>query len=273
MTDAGEPCVLFLHAHPDDECILTGSVLAKAGAAGIRTLVVYGTRGDAGETNADLGEQTLGDRRVGEALAACADLQVDRVEWLPYADSGMADTETNRNPDAFSNADPGAVADELAALLADEQVVAVVGYDRNGTYGHPDHKQVHHVAHKAVTTLGADWVFDATYNREYLANLPGADSSLDPNYAAGEAELTHFVTGEEWVQVKIKAISNHTSQIPDDWDDDNPDVEGFTARFGTEWFIGHSPTGRTDLGILGPILEPKAAWTGGTSGGDDPDEN
>jgi LmbE family N-acetylglucosaminyl deacetylase len=236
--------------------------MAKASAAGLRTIVVYGTKGDAGETNADLGGQTLGERRVDEATAACAALQVDRIEWLPYADSGMADTEENENPDAFSNADPDAVAAELASLLADEQVVAVVGYDRNGTYGHPDHKQVHHVAHRAVETLNADWVFDATYNREYLSGLPDADGSLDPNFAAGEAELTHFVTGPRWVEAKINAIKHHVSQIPEDWDDDNPDVEGFTARFGTEWFIAHSPTEQTDLGVLDPILEPKAAWTG-----------
>lgn len=236
--------------------------MAKAGAAGLRTIVVYGTKGDAGETNADLGGQTLGERRVDEATAACTELQVGRIEWLPFADSGMADTEENNNPNAFSNADPDAVATQLALMLADENVVAVVGYDRNGTYGHPDHKQVHHVAHRAVNTLGADWVFDATYNREYLATLPDADGSLDPNFAAGEAELTHFVAGPRWVEAKISAIKHHVSQIPEDWDEDNPDIEGFTARFGTEWFIAHSPTGKTDLGVLDPILEPKSAWTG-----------
>lgn len=262
VNDSLQPAVLFLHAHPDDECILTGAVLAKAAANGLRTIVVYGTRGDAGETNEDLGGQTLGERRVNEATAACNDLKVARIEWLPYADSGMADTEENKNPEAFSNADPDAVAAELKTLLADENITAVVGYDKNGTYGHPDHKQVHHVAHRAVHTLNADWVLDATYNREYLASLPDADGSLDPNFAAGEAELSHFVAGKAWVEAKIAAIANHISQIPDDWDQENPDIEGFTQRFGTEWFITHSPTGATDLGLLSPILEPKSAWTG-----------
>ncbi len=253
---------LFVHAHPDDECILTGATLAKASALGVRTIVVYGTRGDAGETSADLGGETLGDRRVREALAACNDLGVDRVEWLPYADSGMAGTETTSNPDAFSNAPVAAVADQLVELLADERIGAVVGYDRNGTYGHPDHVQVHHLAHAAVKVLDADWVLDATYNREYLAGLPESDGELDPNFAAGEADLTHFVEGEQWLTAKVTAIANHRSQIPDDWDADNPDIEGFRARFGSEWFIAHSPTGSTDLGPLAGVLEPKAAWRG-----------
>ncbi len=258
--DEKQPAVLFLQAHPDDECILTGATLAKAADRGVRTIVVYGTRGDAGETGVDLGGQTLGDRRVDEALAACRDLGVARVEWLPYADSGMAETEANTNPDAFSNAPVEAVAAELANLLADENIAAVVGYDNNGTYGHPDHVQVHHVAHAVVDTLGADWVFDATYNREYLANLPGADGSIDPNFAAAEADLTHFVEGEQWLEAKIKAVSNHLSQVPDDFDPDNPDFDGFRARFGTEWFIASSPNGSDDLGPLSLVLEPAADW-------------
>ncbi|MDH3682395.1 MAG: PIG-L family deacetylase, partial [Acidimicrobiia bacterium] len=67
-----QPTLVFLHAHPDDECILTGATIAKASRAGIRTIVVYGTRGDAGVTNAELGVETLGDRRAREAEAACA---------------------------------------------------------------------------------------------------------------------------------------------------------------------------------------------------------
>lgn len=262
-TPANEPAVLLLHAHPDDECILTGAIMAKAAAANLRTIVVYGTRGDAGETNADLGDQTLGERRVAEALAACDELGVAAVHWLRYADSGMAGTETTANPDAFSNADPATVAAEIAELLDDENIVAVIGYDENGTYGHPDHIQVHHVANEAVKVLDADWVLQATYNREYLASLPDADGTLDPNFAAPEADLTHFVEGEQWLKAKMSAVSNHRSQVPDDWDEDNPDIEGFARRFGTEWFIADSPTGASDLGILADILEPKSNWHGG----------
>jgi LmbE family N-acetylglucosaminyl deacetylase len=133
--------IVFVHAHPDDECVLTGATLAKAAGLGLRTIVVYGSRGDAGVTNTELAGEALGDRRVREAEAACAELGVSRVEWLPYADSGMADTATTTNPDAFSNQPPARLAIEVAELLAREHVAAVVGYDANGTYGHPDHRQ------------------------------------------------------------------------------------------------------------------------------------
>ena len=249
---------MYKRQHPDDECILTGATLAKAAALGLRTIVVYGSRGDAGETSADLGGESLGDRRVREATAACAALGVARVEWLPYADSGMADTPTTEHPDAFSRQPPEHVAAEVAAMLADENVVAVVGYDANGTYGHPDHVQVHHVAHATAAAVDASWVLDATYNREFLASLPDSDGSLDPNFAAAEADLTHFVAGEEWIDAKFAAVGNHLSQIPDDFDPDNPaDIEGFRTRFGTEWFIARPLNGVGDLGILGPLLDPK----------------
>ena len=257
-----EPALLFVHAHPDDESILTGAILAKAASLGIRTLIAFGSRGDAGETKLDLDGETLGERRVREAEAACAELGVDRIEWLSYDDSGMEGTETTANPQAFSNADPAAVADELVGLFADERIVAVIGYDDNGTYGHPDHKQVHAVAHAVAAPLGADWVLDATYNREYLATLPGADDAEpDPNFAASEADLTHFVDGDEWFDAKWSALMHHLSQHPDDVDFENPPIDDFKARFGTEWFITVPVNGATDLGVLEAVLEPKANWS------------
>lgn len=253
--------MLFLQAHPDDECILTGATLAKASSLGVRTIVVYGTRGDAGETNLDLGGESLGDRRVREAEAACADLGVSRIEWLTYDDSGMADTETTSNPAAFSNADPDAVAAQLVDLLSDETIESVVGYDSNGTYGHPDHVQVFHVAHCVAPKLGANWVFEATYDREYLAALPDADGTIDENYASAAADLTHFVTGQEWLERKFAAVTNHMSQVPEDMPVDAGLPDTFATRFGTEWFIATPVEGNAsdDLGVLGPVLEPKSA--------------
>ena len=208
--------------------------------------------------------ETLGDRRVREAEVACAELGVARVEWLPYDDSGMAGTNTTTNPRAFSNADPARVAAEIAALLHDEVLGGVVGYDANGTYGHPDHIQVHLVVHALGALLPAAWVLDATYSREYLASLPDADGTLDPAFAASEADLTHFVQGEELFRAKVAATGNHLSQVPDDWDPDNPDLDSFRARFGTEWFIATAPK---SAGFeFARLFAPKADWPGPPTG-------
>ncbi len=257
--------MLCLHAHPDDEAMLTGELLAKADACGLRTVVVYGTRGEAGETEHDLGDETLGQRRAREALAACDRLGVDRVEFLDHVDSGMAGTDGNADPAAFSNAEPAAVAATLSELLADEALLAVVGYDANGTYGHPDHVQVNRVAAALAERLGVPWLLDATYNREDLASLPDGDGTLDPGFAAAEADLTHFVQGEDWFHAKMEAVKCHRSQAPRTEASKRRrrrGIDGWRRRFGTEWFIVRSPTGSTDLGPLADVLEPKADWPG-----------
>lgn len=254
--------LVFVHAHPDDECILTGATTALASRLGMRTVLVYGTRGDAGETSEDLGHETLAQRRVRETEAAAQVLGVHRIEWLPYADSGMAGTETTANPDAFSNADPAVVAGQIVDLLADEDVVAVVGYDANGTYGHPDHVQVHHVAHALGPAIGAAWVFDATYSREQLASLPDADGTLDPGFASGEADLTHFVQAEELLQTKLEAVTHHWSQVPEEYKNGEVSDGSFRDRFGTEWHVATAVGDTTSLGPLASLFTPKADWPG-----------
>ncbi|MDD0858991.1 PIG-L family deacetylase [Arthrobacter alpinus] len=41
--------MLFVHAHPDDETIVTGATMAAAAAAGARVVLVTCTRGELGE--------------------------------------------------------------------------------------------------------------------------------------------------------------------------------------------------------------------------------
>ena len=137
----------------------------------------------------------------------------------------------------------------------------MVGYDANGTYGHPDHAQVHHVAHAFAALRAEAWVLEATYSREYLAGLPDADGSLDPTFASAEADLTHYVQGIEWLEAKVRAIGHHLSQVPDDWDSEAPDIAGFSSRFGTEWFIATQPRGRS-RSDLEQLVDPKASWPG-----------
>jgi LmbE family N-acetylglucosaminyl deacetylase len=257
------PCLLFLHAHPDDECILTGVTMAVAKSYGFRVLVAYATRGDAGETKKDLGGQSLGERRTDEALAACAALAVDRVEFLGFVDSGMADTETTANPSAFCNVELDTIATRTREVFEGESITAVIGYDRNGTYGHPDHIKVHHSAHHLAPVVGASWVLEATYHREYMASLPdNAYGDIGPNFASASEELTHFVESEAALLAKLDAISHHQSQVPDDFDTDEPDVAGFAAMFGTEWYISTAVNEEADWAPLETMFVPKAQWSG-----------
>ncbi|MFN0028212.1 MAG: PIG-L deacetylase family protein [Acidimicrobiales bacterium] len=262
-TPANSPTLLFLHAHPDDEAILTAATLAKAAWLGLRTVVVYGTRGDAGETNVDLGGTTLGERRTAEAEAACAGLGVARVEWLDYADSGMAGTATNANPAAFCNAGVEQVVNQVIERLAGERMGVVVGYDRNGTYGHPDHLQIHRVSRALAARLDGSWLFEATFNREQIAALPESDGKLDPGFATTAAELTHFVQGETWFQAKMAAVKCHDSQAPRNRrSGTRRSLDAWRARFGTEWYVQQRMPAIPQQDPLNTLFEPIPIWPG-----------
>ena len=120
---------VILHAHPDDETIATGGLIAKAKRDGHRIVLVVATMGEEGEPVPgvlDEGE-LLGDRRVRETHRAAEVLGVDRVAFLGYRDSGMMGEPTNDNPASFWQADLHEAADQ-----------ARPDTDR-GTRGHPRH--------------------------------------------------------------------------------------------------------------------------------------
>ena len=90
--------LVSFQAHPDDESIGAGGMLAKAAAAGHRTVLVFATRGEHGEVDEgflDPGE-TLGERRTKECLRSAEILGVARVEFLGYVDSGMIGKQQNQ---------------------------------------------------------------------------------------------------------------------------------------------------------------------------------
>src|SRR3954466_16275281 len=95
--------LVTFHAHPDDEAIATGGVMAKAKADGHRVVLVVATKGELGEVGEgvlDAGED-LASRRVVETHAAAKLRGVDRVEFLGYHDSGMMGEATNDAPHSF----------------------------------------------------------------------------------------------------------------------------------------------------------------------------
>ncbi|HKA04844.1 MAG TPA: PIG-L family deacetylase, partial [Acidimicrobiales bacterium] len=98
--------LVCFHAHPDDEALTTGGVMARAAAAGHRVVLVVATGGEHGEVPEDLAPgETLIERRRAETMQSAATLGVARVAWLGYEDSGMAGWDQNQNRRAFIRAD------------------------------------------------------------------------------------------------------------------------------------------------------------------------
>ncbi|WP_019134966.1 N-acetyl-1-D-myo-inositol-2-amino-2-deoxy-alpha-D-glucopyranoside deacetylase [Cellulomonas massiliensis] len=174
------PGLVAVHAHPDDETLATGALLATFAAAGAPVTVVTCTRGERGEViGAELAHlegdgPALAAHRERELAAALAALGVrdhvflDAVPGEPggpgrYEDSGMAWVGTSQAgagadlpPHAFVSADARDAARRLARVLRARRPDVVATYDPQGGYGHPDHVRTHEVATRAVALAAAE---------------------------------------------------------------------------------------------------------------------
>ena len=242
------PVVMF-HAHPDDEAVITGGTIAKLAELGVRVVCVFATRGELGEAPDGLlvAGQALGDRRSAEARWASNILGAGRVEFLDYHDSGMAGVPSNTAGGAFATADVDEAAALLASVVAEESASALVIYDDNGGYGHPDHIQVHRVGHRAAELLPTVGVYEATLNRDHLRKgltdlaLAGGEGSSAPalpdDFGKPASEITHTIDVAEHAALKRQAIGAHVSQQSEiGFLLDLPEAS-FQAGFGQEWFI------------------------------------
>jgi N-acetyl-1-D-myo-inositol-2-amino-2-deoxy-alpha-D-glucopyranoside deacetylase len=160
------PRLLFVHAHPDDECLSNGATIAHYAARGAHVRVVTCTLGEEGEV---IGEQwaglavdradQLGGYRIGELTAALQALGVSAPVYLGGAgrwrDSGMRGTP-KRHRQRFIDADEREAVGALVAIIRELRPHVVVTYDPNGGYGHPDHVQTHTVTTAAVAAAGTD---------------------------------------------------------------------------------------------------------------------
>ncbi|MEU7475900.1 PIG-L family deacetylase [Lentzea sp. NPDC042327] len=239
--------LVTFHAHPDDECIVTGGVMRKASDEGHRVVLVVATRGESGEVPDFLDEgEELWERRVRETHAAAELLGVHRVEFLGYRDSGMMGDELNDRPGSFWTADVEEAAHKLAAILREEDAKAFTTYDSFGGYGHPDHIQVHRVGMRAAEIAGTPAVYQAMVSETRFREAMRRSGAEEPPLMEGavpESEITTEVDVAEYLGVKRAAMRAHASQIPEQSFFLSLDDETFAHAFGTEYFIraGHGP--------------------------------
>jgi LmbE family N-acetylglucosaminyl deacetylase len=259
-TGSGRPrTIAFVHAHPDDEALLTAGTMAKAHDAGHRVILVMATDGAAGLTSSELAAD-LAARRADELAASALALGVDEVINLGYADSGL----TGDSPGGFAHASPEALATDVAEMLDSREVDIVVGYDPSGGYGHPDHLQVHHVVRRAVGQMKRPvTLFEATLPREPIRDAVHAASRIrltpsgfDPSEFddawTPKANITHRINVRKFMRQKMAALSAHASQAQSDSSTRTLGVLTklpmplATALLGTEYYVKVDPTAFTN---------------------------
>lgn len=227
--------LLFVHAHPDDESILTGGTIATHTARGDEVLVVTCTLGEEGEVIGDqwaglvAGEaDQLGGYRIFELAAALDALGVSGPRFLGRAgrwrDSGMADMPSAANPRAFINADVAELTSTLARVIDEFEPHVVVGYDPVGGYGHPDHIQVHRVTTAAVeaSSWNVPKYYWAVVGRDEIDAGVAAMGDMPTGWLRpGPAELPAFDSTAITTEVDISAalsakraaLAAHATQV------------------------------------------------------------
>jgi LmbE family N-acetylglucosaminyl deacetylase len=256
--------VVALHAHPDDEVVLTGGTLARAVAAGHRVVLVTATDGRVrNEDDAS---------RLDELRSSADILGVHRVECLGYADSGYGPVFYPDPPGRvrFGRVDRDEPAQRVAEILRAEGADLLLSYQSNGGYGHRDHVQVHHVGKRAAELAATPRVLEATMPREllrrtsdlaHLVRLPAPyERDVVRTAYAPRATITHRIDVFRYARQKRDAFAAHRSQIGSS----GPAArmfgvllqlppQAFGLLFGREWFVdpavsaGSAGTVRRDI--------------------------
>jgi mycothiol S-conjugate amidase len=151
--------LLTVHAHPDDETITTGGVMARYSRAGHRVMCVTCTGGEEGEIvvpelDTPANRAHLATIRADELRRALERLGRIEHAWLGYRDSGMMGLPQNDAPGSLWSAELEAAAERLVGLVRRFRPQVIVGYNAYGGYGHPDHIRASELAVAAFEWAG-----------------------------------------------------------------------------------------------------------------------
>jgi LmbE family N-acetylglucosaminyl deacetylase len=209
--------VLAVFAHPDDESLLAGGVLAACASAGRRVAIVSMTRGERGSTELPglAGGQALGDVRAAELLAAAHALGASAAECLDYPDGDLAGVDERQ------------AARALSLLLVRERPELVISFSDEGLYWHPDHLAVLRLLNAALALLGRGgappWLYGATWPQGHARRLVSlmrargltADLwGLEPDaFGAAADSITTLLDVRPFLPAKLAALRAYASQI------------------------------------------------------------
>jgi N-acetyl-1-D-myo-inositol-2-amino-2-deoxy-alpha-D-glucopyranoside deacetylase len=209
--------LLVVHAHPDDESIFTGHIIAERLAAGAEVYVLTLTRGERGKVKLEElkgleGQlRAMGAFRSGELKVALSELQKAGSKLhhsfagtRAFLDSGMRinsmgrPTKKNRTDEmALASASTAVIAEDIERVMNEFKPDAILTYNSKGGYGHPDHKMAHHATAMAIR-----------HYRRQKRRAPQFWVIAEPNerfdVAIGDAKTAKF---------KRAALEAHSSQV------------------------------------------------------------
>jgi len=206
------PSVLAVFAHPDDESLSAGGLLARTASEGGRTAVVTAT----------WAEDSLRATELAEALRF---LGAESPRFLGYADAHVP--ESARNCARFCDAPLDEAVGRLASHIRDFRPDIIVTHDAyGGVTGHPDHLQTHRVTVLAAQAAAMDGLYPdagtpwlahnlylATHPHSAMETLAKVIGSRKARYSVPDEQVALSVDVTPWLDKKIDAILAHHSEV------------------------------------------------------------
>ncbi|MCX7707588.1 MAG: PIG-L family deacetylase [Anaerolineae bacterium] len=213
--------ILAVFAHPDDE-IGVGSTLAYYSDAGIRTVLVCATRGEAATIFCEdcATRETLPQVRTRELECACQHLGIRELRWLDWPDGGIKDLP---RADAVG---------QVVGLIREIRPHVILTHPENGLYPHPDHLAVWEIVREAFDAAsdpdvyperGPAWaparLFTRALPQSFFQRAPGlAEFRVElngqrlPFIGTPDDQIDVVMRLEPWVERRMAAWNCHRSQ-------------------------------------------------------------
>ncbi len=232
------PTLMTTHAHPDDEVIGTGGLMAKAVKQGRRVVLVTCTRGEMGDIVVPEMDTPDNHRRLGELRAVELEHSMEALgvtEWenLGYKDSDMMGRPGNRDPRTFWQADLDEAIGRLVWLVRTYRPDVMTTYNDFGGYGHPDHIRTHLVAVGAFARAGDPAWYPGQLAPEHGGTgVPVEEGGLAPWAPAKLYEQAIPASVRDAIQGRMEAIGERSfwSAPPDATPEQLAEFEAYAAR-------------------------------------------
>lgn len=206
--------LLIVHAHPDDESLFTGHIIASQLASATEVYLLTLTRGERGKVKLEelkplegdlLGMAAFRSQELRNALDEFPGIRHSFAGTRAYRDSGVRLTATGRmvkprglDDLALSAVSTSVIADDVLAIMNEFKPDAVLTYNRRGGNGHPDHRMAHEACAMAIRAFGRK------SNRRtpafWVIAEPGEKFDLE-------------IGGPETAPAKKAALEAHASQV------------------------------------------------------------
>ncbi|MGW1255234.1 PIG-L family deacetylase [Streptomyces sp. NPDC002513] len=213
VSPSSEPNLLAVFAHPDDESLVAGGVLAQHAAGGARTAVVTAT-------------WAPDSHRAAELADALRVLGAGEPRMLGYADARVPESAPGEA--RLGDAPLEEAVERLVRHLREVRPDIVVTHDAyGGLSGHPDHVHTHRVTLLAVQAAGLErryldtgepWqpsaLYLATHPHSRVAELGGLLTGVGKSVlSVPDERVTATVDVSPWLEQKWSAIVAHRREV------------------------------------------------------------